>query len=71
MMLSEDRKILKQRVQRSRQTRLAELPTGAVDPRVGIFLSSLNIDPFSHAIKKTVLSFLVAHKEMPEQNGEK
>ena len=56
------------------EARLAEFLTKAVDARVGIFLSSMNISDrfcFSHAIKKTVPSSLVSDTEMPEQNGEK
>ena len=52
----------------------ASFTTGAVDPRVGIFLSSVKISDgffFSHATKKTAPSSLIAHTEMPEQNGEK
>ena len=56
------------------ETKVAEFSTGVVDPRVGIFLSSLKISDrynFSHAIKKTVPSSLVSHMEMPEQNSKK
>ena len=56
------------------ESRLADFSTGAADPRVGMFLSSLKIcDCFfcPHAIKKPVPSSLVSHTEIPEQNGEK
>ena len=56
------------------ETRLAEFPTGAVDPKVGIFLLSLKIRDrffFSHAIKKIVPFPLIAHMEMQKQNEEK
>ena len=53
----------------------AKFPTGAVNPRIGTFFFVVTENQwlllFSHAIKKTVPSSLVAHTEMPEQNGKK
>ena len=48
------------------ETRLAEFPTWAVDPRVGIFLSSLNISDqffFSHVIKYNSFSHMPSSKQ--------
>ena len=67
-MFSADRKIANQGSRVPVGNEVAEFPTGVVDTWTGIFLSQFI---FSHAIKKSVPYFLVAHTEMPEQNGRK
>ena len=53
---------------------VVDYPTGAVDPKLGIFLSALKISDWFfilHAIKKTVPFSFVSHTEMRKPNGEK